>query len=761
MELTRRGLLTGAAVGGGIVVGWMLYPRSYPTPLEPRAEEFAFDAWLKIASDGVITVALPQLEMGQGVSTILPQIVAAELGADWRQIAVEPASVSALYANVALASRWAPLWGGALADWADEPDSMLAQRFAQTSRFMATADGTTLDAFEEPCRMAAAAARGMLTQAAAARWNVAPEQCEAEQGFVVHDDKRLSFAELSAEAADQSVPDPPPLRTRAYGENPLAGEAEAQTQYPRIDLPSKVDGTHLFAGDVRLPGMVYAAIRHGPLDKAQLTDFNPLSARRIRGVVGAVEGKRWLAVAATNWWAAEKAVDAMQPRFAVDYTVDSDDIAERLDEGLKTDEAHVIAQRGEGYSSGGNADLALRYEVDAGVHATLETSTATARYDGDRLELWLASQAPEKAREAAAKAVGLSLQDVVLYPMPAGGSFDRRLEHDHAIEVALIARELGRPVQLIWSRYEEQLQARPRAPAQLLLTAQIAKNGTGMIQGMKTRVAAPPSNVEFGQRLFENKTSWAAINDSTGSADALAVEGAMPPYAIPNVTVQHVPVEIGLPCSRLRGNGHAVTAFAIESFIDEVATRNELEPLSYRISMLGQDARMVACLQSVARLAEWDGGRDQSGQGLACHRIGGSIGSGMGGGRIACIAEARAGEGGVQVARLFAAVDIGRIINLDIARQQIEGGLIFGMAQALGANARYRSGVPVAQQLADLNLPLLSDCPEIIVDFISSEAPPADPGELGAAVAAPAMANAMHSATGRRLRRLPFLAGGL
>jgi len=756
MELTRRGVLSAAAVGGGLVVAWMLYPRSYPNPLETQAQEYAFDAWIKIASDGVITVALPQLEMGQGVSTILPQIVAAELGADWRQIAVEPASVSALYANAVLASRWAPMWGGSMAGWADEPDAILTQRFAGSTRFMATADGTSLDAFEQPCRMAAAAARGMLTQAAAERWNVSPEQCEAEQGFVVFEDKRLSFAELAAGAADQSVPDPPPLKTQPYGENPLLGEAEAETQYPRIDLPSKVDGTHLFAGDVRLPGMVYAAIRHGPLDKAELTDFNPLNARDIRGVVGAVEGKRWLAVAATNWWAAEQAVEAMQPRFAVNFTVDSDDIAERMDQALKTGEAHVISERGEGYNSGGNADLALRYEVDAGVHATLETTTATARYDGDRLELWLASQAPEQAREAAAKAIGLKLQDVVLYPMPAGGSFDRRLEHDHAIEVALIARELGKPVQLIWSRYEELQQARPRAPAQMLLTAKIAKDGSGVIQGMKTRIATPPSNMEFGQRLFENKTSWAAISDSAYMADPLACEGAMPPYAIPNVTVQHVPVEIGLPSSRMRGNAHAVTAFAIESFIDEVATRNELEPLSYRISMLGQDARLVTCMQRAARLAEWDGGRDQSGQGLACNRMGDA----NGGGRIACIADARAGEGGLKVARMIAVVDIGRIVNLDIARQQIEGGLVFGLAQAFGASARYRSGVPVAQQLADLNLPLLADCPEILVDFISSEAPAFDPGELGAVVAAPAIANAMFSATGTRLRSLPFLTKG-
>ncbi len=760
MAVTRRGLLTGAAIGGGLVVGWMLYPRSYTSPLEPLPEEYAFDAWLKIASDGVITVAVPQLEMGQGVSTILPQVVAAELGADWRQIAVEPASVSALYANVALAARWAPLWGGIFSGVADTTDTILARRFAHRSRFMATADGTSLEAFEEPCRIAAAGARAMLAQAAAERWGVSAEECVADNGFIIYGDNRLSFAELASEAAEQSPPDPPPLNTAPYAENPLAGEAEGATQYPRIDLPSKVDGTHVFAGDVRLLGMVFAAIRHGPLDQSELTDFNPLNARGISGVVGAVRAKRWLAVAATNWWAANKAVEAMQPRFTAGYSVDSDEIDQRLDRAIKTGEAHLIAQRGDGYSSGGNPDLALRYEFEPGVHATLETTTATARYDGSRLELWLASQAPEQARLAAAKAVGLPVSKVILYPMPAGGSFDRRLENEHAIEVAVIAQELGRPVQLVWSRLEEHKASRPRPPAHLLLTAGIARNGSGAISGLKTRIATPPSNIEFGHRLFENSTNWAALRDAEGEADPLACEGAMPPYAIPHVTVQHVPVDIGLATSRMRGNANAMTAFAIESFIDEVAARNGLEPLTYRIAMLGQDARLVACLQQATRLAQWNGGRDQSGQGLACHRMGYVTGDNASGGRIACVAEVRQGEGGIQVTRLVAAADIGRIVNLDIARQQIEGGLVFGLAQAFGGSTRYRSGMPLAQKLADLNLPFLAGCPDISVDFLPSDNPPVDPGELGAVVAAPAIANAIFSATGRRWRRLPIAIGG-
>jgi isoquinoline 1-oxidoreductase beta subunit len=203
----------------------------------------------------------------------------------------------------------------------------------------------------------------------------------------------------------------------------------------------------------------------------------------------------------------------------------------------------------------------------------------------------------------------------------------------------------------------------------------------------------------------------------------------------------------------LRGNAHGYTAFITESVVDEIAHRLNREPLSFRIGMLGHDLRLAACLQAAARLAEWGGGEDQSGQGLACHKIGS--------GSIALVATARRGPSGVLVEKLSAAVDIGRIVNLDIARQQVEGGLIFGLGLALGAATEYVDGLPTHQRLAAFGLPTLADSPEIEIEFIRSEEAPVDPGELGVAVVAPAIANALFSATGLRLHRLPLLSGGL
>ena len=349
----------------------------------------------------------------------------------------------------------------------------------------------------------------------------------------------------------------------------------------------------------------------------------------------------------------------------------------------------------------------------------------------------------------------LAAREVVLYPLAAGGSFDRRLEHEVAIEAASIARSVGRPVQLIYSRQQEALRGWPRAPAAAVLAARLVPGG--QIAAWRTRIAVPATNREFAARLFDRATPLAALEQSAGAADPLATEGATPVYAIPHLAVDRVPVDLALPTARLRGNAHGYTAFFTESFVDELAHHARREPLSYRIEMLGTDVRLAACLTAVARLAQWGGGLEQSGQGLACHRIDDIAAPGAGGGRIAVIATARRDERGVRVDKLAAVADIGRIVNLDIARQQIEGGLIFGLGLAMGAAGAYHGGVPASTRLATLGLPYLSDSPEIAVDFIDSAAPPFDPGELGTAAVAAAVANALFSATGVRFRRLPLL----
>ncbi|HWU04649.1 MAG TPA: molybdopterin cofactor-binding domain-containing protein, partial [Novosphingobium sp.] len=265
MALSRRQMLVGGAAGGGLLLAWGLMPRHYPLPLPPAPGEVAFDAWLRIGADGMVTVAIPQLEMGQGVLTVLAQVVAMELGADWRQVAVQMAPVSEIWANVPLARRWAPMWMPFWPGLADGEDGLLARRWAERHRFMATADGQSLAAYEAPARHAAACARGMLAQAAARRWGVEAGQCRVEKGLISHGAQSLPFGALAAEAARLTPPDPPPLRAQPPAQDPALRDAGG---FPRLDLPAKVDGSWPFAADIRLPGMVFAAIRNAPRGQA-------------------------------------------------------------------------------------------------------------------------------------------------------------------------------------------------------------------------------------------------------------------------------------------------------------------------------------------------------------------------------------------------------------------------------------------------------------------------------------------------------------
>lgn len=748
-RVTRRGLLIGAAAGGGLLVAWRVWPRHYPPAFTPAEGEHGFGAWLTIAEDGVVTVAVPEVEMGQGVTTLLPQIVAHELGADWRQIAVLPVPPSGAQANAVLAAKWAPLWSA-------EPALVNPERFARDESFAVAADGTTLAAYEQPARQAGATARAMLAMAAAERWGVDWQSCDVRGGLVMAAGREARFGELAAEAAAMTPPDPAPLRPDPPQELPRADAKDAALTYPRLDLPAKVDGSLVFAGDVRLPNMLHAAIRHGPVGLPFLAEDD--APRPAPPGVRIVRHRRWIAAAAESWWQAERALAALRPRFTGPGAVDSGAVANWLCEALK-ESGREVAAVGDAAATlaDGDAVFAATYAIAPAVHATIETASATARFAEGKLELWVASQAPAAARKAAARALGIAPAAVTLYPMPAGGSFDARLETGHAAEAALIARALGRPVQLTSSRGEELKALPPRTPVAIGLTAKLDA-ASGLPAAWRARIACPATTREFGARLFDGANAESARDAADGETDPLACEGAVPPYAVPNVGIEHVPVSLPFATARLRGNAPAYTAFATEGFIDELARRAGRDPLLYRLSLLGARPRLAAVLQRAGALGQWDGGRPGSGQGLALARIAAfDDAANQGGGCIACVAQARLAEGGLRVDRLTAVVDIGRIVNLDIARQQIEGGLLFGVGLAAGGALRYENGLPRPPRLAGLGLPTLATTPEIAIEFVASNAPPFDPGELGMAVAPPAIANALFAATGVRSRTLPLV----
>jgi isoquinoline 1-oxidoreductase beta subunit len=443
---------------------------------------------------------------------------------------------------------------------------------------------------------------------------------------------------------------------------------------------------------------------------------------------------------------------------------DSNAIDAALDAALAKGKATRLWRRGDPAALLEQPSLAARYDIEPALHAPLEPATCTARIEHGRLELWLATQAPEAARREGARAAGLGESDVVVYPMAAGGSFDARLDARIAGEAAALARATGKPVQLTWSRWQESLASLPRAPVAALLEAGMSPDKQQLL-GWRSRIAAPASLRETAARVLDGESA-ASARRWQDSADPLALEGAMPPYAIPECAVDHVPVSLPLATARMRGGGAAVTAFLTESFIDECAHFGGSEPLSFRMAMLGGQPRLAACLQGVARLAMWGGGADASGQGIACHAMALAGPEGARHGSIAVVATARQADGAIRVETLSACVDIGRIVNVDLARQQIEGGLIFGLGLAVGGSSGYAAGRPLAGHFSQLGLPLLADCPKVDVVFVDSSAQPLaaapfDPGELGVVAVAPAIANALFSATGLRLRRLPLLSEGV
>ena len=728
--ITRRTLLISGGAGAGLLVAYALWPRAYAPSLRAGPGETVFDAFLKIGTDGRVTVVVPQTEMGQGVYTALPQIIADELGADWRTVAVEPAPIGQLYANGLLAAELSPDRIGGEA---------VAAELARRTALMLTGGSSSVRAFEDRLRDAGAGARVLLCKAAAARWDIAWEACDAIDGFVTSQAGRLRFGDLADEASRLDLPDPVPRR--APGTGRLAGRS-----LPRIDTPAKLDGSARFAADVRLSGLVYAAIRQGPPGDTRLAYADRAAARGVTGIVALVEQPGWIAAVATNGWAAERAADALKARFEtsgplVDDRAIEERLAAALGEGTPT-RIHETGDIEAALSSG--AVFAANYYVGAAPHAAIETPSATARFTGDRLEVWASTQAQSLARDAAARAGGVNPARVTLYPMLAGGGFGRNVEVAAIEQAVAIAQVVNRPVQLVWSRAEDLAHDAMRPHAHARLTARIGPGGT--LAGWAARIAAPATIAETRARIDGDPVPAAR-------AEAAAVDGAVPPYAIGAVAIDHVPADIGIPSGIWRSRAHGHTAFFTESFVDELARKAGIEPLSFRMAMLGRNPRLARVLSAAAALGVWDGGGAGSVQGLAVHAMAGSY--------AAVIAEVGISQDqGIRVDRVSAVVDVGRVINPDLVRQQVEGGLLWGIGAATGAPIAYRDGGPQARTLGALGLPRFAETPDMRIEILPSTEPSGGAEESPVPPVAPAIANALFAATGQRLRALPLRLGG-
>lgn len=728
--LTRRNLLIGGGAGAGLLIGWAIWPRSYQPNLVAAPGESIFNAFLKIGADGRVIVAVPQAEMGQGVYTSLPQILADELGADWRSVAVEPAPINPLYANDLLIEevlkQKLPAFMHGVGHWA-------AHQIALRMNTTVTGGSSSIRAFEARLREAGAAARALLCMAAATRWGVDWGACDTAAGFVTRGTDRLRFGELAEAAARLQPPSSVPLRPAS--ERPLVGKP-----IPRLDLPSKVDGSAQFGADVRLPGMVFASISHGPYGDARPVKSIYGDAEAVPGVLGVVTNPGWVAAVATNWWAADRGVRALATEFETllprpDSTSVRKALRQALDGGGKR-----FAGHGELPAMTGQGVIDATYSVPMAAHAAMETLTATARFTGDRLELWVPTQSARMTRAAVARELGIDEQRITIYPTLLGGGFGRKGEADAAIEAAMIARKMRRPVQLVWPRREDIAQSRFRPPALARLRGRIGRAGS--ITAWHAEIAAPSMMSESMDRVQGKK-------QGSYGPESAALEGATPPYAIAALAVDHAAAGIGIPTGPWRSVANSYTAFFTESFIDEMALHAGLDPLSFRIQALGPSPRLARCLTAAAALGGWEGGEPGIGQGLAAHSCMGS--------HVAMMAEVSIDASQqIKVHSINMVVDCGRVIHPDILRQQIEGGIVWGLANALGEGIAIKDGAVTAQNFDGLGLPMLADMPDIRIEIIPSSADPGGAGEIAVPPVAPALANAIYAASGKRLRNLPL-----
>ena len=688
-------MLIGGGAGVGLIVGYALWPRHLESDLALARGEQAFGSFIKIARDGRVTVAVPQVETGQGIWTGLAQIVADELGAAWETIAVEPAPLTKAYANPLAKDE----------DWPED--------------VRITAGSTSIRAWEQPLRKAAATARAMLVGAAADRWNVDQASCDTADGFVINGVRTFTFGELAEEAADRSPPSSAPLRTTAKAR--LIGQP-----LQRLDGPAKAGGSWRFAGDVRLPGMLFASARMAP-PGGRLTGFARETIGRAPGIRHVSANDQWIAVVADNWWAAERALKAADPRFSGERT--AADLRPLFEDTL-TNVAPL-----EWFSTGnyeatvrGSRPLAATYYVAPSQHLGLEPVGAPARVGDGAVELWAATQAP-----------GFGRTSSTLYPLPPGEPAGRALEPDAAPIAIELARAVGRPVQVMLSQSASQNHDRVAAGALARMTALPGSGGITAAWAM--RVATADGLGSALARL--------GGDDASDKLGKTALDGSVPPYSIPNVRVESVQVKLPFATGYMRGSPQREFAFFTESFIDELAHAAGMEPLSFRMSMLGGNGRLARCLQAAARLAAWDGGGPGSTMGIA--------GASAFGSHIGLVATASVGgDQRVKVHRLVAAVDCGRVVNSDLVEQQIEGGLIWALAQATVPSPEWITGMPRARPFGEMQLPRLDDTPEIIVQIIPSSDAPGGISGLGTLTLAPAVANAIHAGSGKRMRSLPF-----
>ena len=727
LSVNRREFLkTGATGGAALVIGFYLSDVRLADQARDQEKKppNPFDAWVHIGKDNRVTLILGKSEMGQGVYTALPMILAEELSLDWRKVKVEQAPT-----NPAIYDHGTGGSGSVAGSWL-------------------------------PLRRAGSAAREMLITAAAQRWNVVRDTCKAQNGGVLHGARKdfLTYGELVEDASKLPIPDFNTVPLKNSDDFAIVGK-----DTPRLDARAKSSGAAKFGIDSRVPGMLYAVIARCPVFGGKVAKFDATKAKAVPGVREVVQIESvgpgaftagGVAVLADNSWAATRG------RAALEITWDEGPNANESSDSLRHDCVENASKPGKVVRNDGDADAALAssskkieavYEFPFAPHATMEPMNCTVHIRPDGAEAWVPTQGPQWAQSVIAGVSKLPPEKVVVHTTLMGGGFGRRYQADFVMEAAQVAKAVGKPVMVLWTR-EDDMQHDFYRPASY-------HRMWGALDAQGNLAA---------WKHFQSSTSIAAMWRQNGTEQAENGEfgtAAFIPYKSANYRVEYTLAKSGVPRAWWRSVEHSTSGFVVESFVDELAAAAGVDPLEFRLRLMGDDrkiedftnpkegkpldtARLKGVLKLAAEKAGWSKPLPKGlGRGIAGYFSFDSY--------TAVVAEANIMDGKVRVHRLVYAVDCGRPVNPDGVRAQVESAAIYGLSAALHDAITIKGGRVEQSNFGDYEMPRMAETPKTEVHVIMSKEEPTGIGEPGLPVVAPAVCNAIFAATGKRIRRLP------
>lgn len=751
----RTWILSALGATGALVVGWGVLPArsrmGSPELMLPTEGEVALNGWIKIAADGAVVLAMPRSEMGQGVHTGLATLVAEELDVPLGRVRLEQAGTNSIYGNVSMFVASLPFHpldsdgehkavGIKAAQW-------VVGKVARELGINATGASSSIADLWDPLRMAAATARASLVQAAATAWQVPFAEITVREGVMQHASGRSAhYGDMAAAAAGST---PPNIAPKARQDWTLIGQPAE-----RIDFPAKVNGSAVYAMDVRPAGLLFAAVRMNPVLGGALVSLDSAAALALPGVRHVVALDAWgggtagVAVVANNTWQARQAAQAVPVQWSTPKAdaPDSQRIQTALLEALNTESGFTFYKQGLPLKAEQTASRRVDalYQAPFLAHATLEPMNCTAQVKDGRVDVWAPTQVPTLARAMAAKVAGVKVSQVTVHVTLLGGGFGRRLEVDfigQAVQVAMACN--GAPVQLLWSREEDMAHDfyRPMHLAKF----QASIDAQGEVSGLRIKSAGDAITPRWLGRAAPQ------ISGPIDMPDKTAAEGLFDlPYGFLNQHISHVATHSGVPVGYWRAVGHSHNAFFSESFIDELAATTQQDPLAFRLKLLKHAPRYAAVLQLAADRAGWGqalpAGRAQ---GLALHMSFGSI--------VAQVAEVSVEQGQIRVHRVVCAIDCGTVVNPDTVAQQMEGGVVFALSAALFGQIDIVGGVVQQRNFPDYPLLSLAHTPVVQTHTVPSTRRPTGVGEPGLPPLAPAVGNALFALTGKRQRALPLV----